>query len=108
MKCNVCGEQVEIPFKCTYCKESFCLKHRLPESHHCPEAPTSTSLGSLQAKKEMDILRAEKKPLTASSAGLGKARFVGRDLPTFHFNKNSKKKTQLRFPNRKERGKKSG
>lgn len=34
-KCSVCGEEVILPFKCRYCGEYFCAKHRLPEQHGC-------------------------------------------------------------------------
>lgn len=26
-----------MPFKCPYCDEFFCVEHRLPENHRCPE-----------------------------------------------------------------------
>jgi Zn-dependent protease len=37
-KCKQCGEEVVMPFKCTYCGGLFCGEHRLPERHNCPEA----------------------------------------------------------------------
>ena len=37
-KCQYCGEEVVLPFKCAYCGGFFCAEHRLPESHACPEA----------------------------------------------------------------------
>jgi Zn-dependent protease len=36
-KCEYCGKDVVLPFKCTYCGGSFCAEHRIPESHACPE-----------------------------------------------------------------------
>ena len=33
--CDVCGEEVALPFKCGYCGGTFCSKHRLPENHSC-------------------------------------------------------------------------
>jgi Zn-dependent protease len=36
-KCEYCGNDVVLPFKCSYCGGSFCAEHRIPESHECPE-----------------------------------------------------------------------
>ncbi|WP_367279185.1 AN1-type zinc finger domain-containing protein [Methanosarcina sp.] len=36
MKCQCCGEQIEImAFKCKRCGELFCVDCRLPEIHDC-------------------------------------------------------------------------
>ena len=37
-KCQQCGEDVVLPFRCNYCGGQFCGEHRLPERHNCPEA----------------------------------------------------------------------
>lgn len=34
-KCSACGKEVFMPFVCSYCLESFCPEHRLPEAHSC-------------------------------------------------------------------------
>ena len=34
-KCHKCGKEVYMPFKCKYCHNLFCSKHRLPENHDC-------------------------------------------------------------------------
>jgi len=36
-KCQHCGEEAVLPFKCSYCHGYFCSEHRLPENHACPE-----------------------------------------------------------------------
>jgi Zn-dependent protease len=36
-KCEYCGNDVTLPFKCAYCGGFFCAEHRIPESHACPE-----------------------------------------------------------------------
>lgn len=38
MKCKQCGAETYMPFKCPYCGEYFCVEHRLPENHSCPES----------------------------------------------------------------------
>lgn len=50
-KCEYCGAEVELPFKCNYCGKYFCEAHRLLENHHCLEAPPRTPLGSHQTKQ---------------------------------------------------------
>jgi len=35
-QCYTCGVNESIPFKCNYCKESFCHVHRNPINHSCP------------------------------------------------------------------------
>jgi Zn-dependent protease len=37
MKCDKCGIEVFLPFKCQYCGGRFCSEHRLPENHQCPQ-----------------------------------------------------------------------
>ena len=44
-RCAYCGDMVDIPFECTYCKDPFCDEHRLPEDHRC------VKLTVLRAKK---------------------------------------------------------
>jgi Zn-dependent protease len=36
MKCQKCGKEIFLPFRCPYCGGYFCTEHRLPENHHCP------------------------------------------------------------------------
>ena len=36
-KCQHCGREAVLPFKCPYCNGYFCAEHRLPENHACPE-----------------------------------------------------------------------
>lgn len=37
VKCEYCGKEVVLPFRCPYCKKYFCYEHRLPENHDCKE-----------------------------------------------------------------------
>ena len=36
MKCQKCGKEIFLPFRCPYCRGYFCSEHRLPENHSCP------------------------------------------------------------------------
>lgn len=36
MKCDKCGKEIFLPFRCPYCGGYFCSEHRLPENHDCP------------------------------------------------------------------------
>lgn len=51
MNCEVCGETDSMPYSCSRCGNSYCVSHRLPESHEC------TGLAVNKAHREM--LRAE-------------------------------------------------
>ncbi|MHA1261136.1 MAG: AN1-type zinc finger domain-containing protein [Candidatus Freyarchaeota archaeon] len=35
VKCEFCGKEEYLPFKCKYCGGYFCIDHRLPENHNC-------------------------------------------------------------------------
>lgn len=35
MKCQKCGKETFLPFRCPYCGDYFCSEHRLPENHEC-------------------------------------------------------------------------
>ena len=35
MKCQVCGTETMMPFRCPFCGGQFCSQHRLPENHKC-------------------------------------------------------------------------
>ncbi|MEM2913303.1 MAG: AN1-type zinc finger domain-containing protein [Candidatus Bathyarchaeia archaeon] len=35
MKCQYCGSDAALPFKCPFCGGYFCAEHRLPELHAC-------------------------------------------------------------------------
>jgi Predicted nucleic acid binding protein containing the AN1-type Zn-finger len=34
-KCDLCGEEVNMPYQCRHCGGTYCAEHRLPESHDC-------------------------------------------------------------------------
>ena len=34
-RCSHCGVDVDLPFVCSYCDQTFCTEHRLPETHNC-------------------------------------------------------------------------
>lgn len=35
VKCDICGKDVTLPYRCKYCGGTFCDEHRLPENHDC-------------------------------------------------------------------------
>lgn len=35
-KCDYCGKDVSMPYKCQRCNKNYCSTHRLPEKHTCP------------------------------------------------------------------------
>jgi len=41
-RCEYCGKELILPYKCGYCGRYFCVEHRLPEIHNCPNLPPKT------------------------------------------------------------------
>ncbi len=35
MRCDYCGKETSLPFRCHLCGGFYCVEHRLPESHSC-------------------------------------------------------------------------
>lgn len=35
-RCDYCGREVALPYRCKYCGGLFCVEHHLPEKHDCP------------------------------------------------------------------------
>lgn len=73
-KCERCGVEATLPFKCNFCGCYFCMEHRLPENHDCPNAPVRTPLGSCQSKNAI-IKESEESRMQSEG--------------TFHFEKKS-------------------
>lgn len=44
-RCSYCGDNVDHPFPCRHCDNSYCAEHRLPENHECPLFITDTEFG---------------------------------------------------------------
>lgn len=62
MKCQQCGKEADLPFRCSYCQGYFCIDHKLPENHQCPNVPKQPKFW-YQKKKlvEKQALLAESK-----------------------------------------------
>lgn len=50
MKCQTCGQDVQLPFSCPYCGGQFCSIHRLPENHACPK------IGTARAQRQAQVM----------------------------------------------------
>ncbi len=50
VECDHCGDEVYLPFRCSYCGGYYCSKHRLPEFHDCT--------GIYRRAKTVDVGRA--------------------------------------------------
>jgi hypothetical protein len=77
-KCEFCGEEVLLPFECSFCRKHFCNEHRLPENHDCIEAPRRTPLGPWHAKKSQKaklIKIPSKKSVVSEGTRTGKSWF---------------------------------
>jgi len=58
-RCEYCGEEVILPFRCSLCNRYYCPEHRLPENHNCPEswrarAPQPQPASALAPDKSYD------------------------------------------------------
>lgn len=58
MKCQKCGKEVFLPFRCPYCGGYFCSEHRLPENHDCPRM----ELARAPKKETRPIIVQKQKP----------------------------------------------
>jgi hypothetical protein len=50
LKCEHCGEEVALPYKCSFCGGYFCVEHRLPENHDCSSLSPGTLLENQHLK----------------------------------------------------------
>lgn len=53
-KCECCGKEIILPYKCSFCGRLFCAEHRLPENHNCPNFPSRTSLEKKVEEKSIE------------------------------------------------------
>jgi len=65
LKCQYCGLDVSLPFRCPFCGKYFCVEHRLPELHNCQGVRRASmahwaSLGEPILKE--DSMRVHNKP----------------------------------------------
>ena len=86
-KCEFCDKEADLPFRCNFCGGCFCLEHRLPENHACPNLPPKTPLGSWQSK--MAYTRIEEEKRTSR-------RFISEGDYHFIREKENNKKTEKR------------
>ena len=82
--CNHCEKPIEgLPFKCGFCGNEYCAKHRLPENHECIgladyKEQVTQGRGFLYkgaGKRFKRSKRKRKTPLTAKDLG-GKVRSI--------------------------------
>ncbi len=57
MKCDVCGKDEPLPYRCSYCGGTFCSEHRLPEKHYCESLYDIP----VKVKRDWEIGRSERK-----------------------------------------------
>jgi hypothetical protein len=56
VNCFECGQEATLPYICPYCKQQFCVNHRLPENHLCSLSPRRTPLGVASVDKNPWLL----------------------------------------------------
>jgi Zn-dependent protease len=60
MKCQKCGQETFLPFRCPHCDGYFCPEHRLPENHECPKI----ELARVPKEEMRSLVVREQKPHT--------------------------------------------
>lgn len=56
VKCEYCGDEVVLPFRCPYCEKYFCYDHRLPENHNCKELKSRVYIPRLMPRTSTGAL----------------------------------------------------
>jgi len=80
VKCEFCGKELDLYFKCNYCGGLFCAEHHLPENHDCPNKPKSpppyikealyrARVYDLREPKESFYLKSKKRKLKRIAVG---------------------------------------
>lgn len=59
VKCDYCGKEVSMPFICPYCGGTFCVEHRLPENHNCPNKPKKPPFTTPRKRKKETRIKEE-------------------------------------------------
>lgn len=79
MKCERCGLEVDLPFKCNYCERFYCPDHRLPENHECAESWRVKAVRSTRAASS-PLLPASATSSTLVQAQTQKMRFSSTEI----------------------------
>ncbi|MFB6294835.1 MAG: rhomboid family intramembrane serine protease [Candidatus Nanohaloarchaea archaeon] len=74
--CSKCGDDVPMPFRCKFCEDVFCSRHRLPENHDCEGLRDYKDRSRKEGKVGYDVMKEEKQERTVE---------VGRDTGTGGF-----------------------
>ncbi|MFB6111785.1 MAG: AN1-type zinc finger domain-containing protein [Halobacteriaceae archaeon] len=51
--CGRCGLESELVRACSYCGDSYCADHRLPEKHDCTEVPGNSDGRTFEAGHDL-------------------------------------------------------
>ncbi len=64
-KCDVCGKEEYLPYRCKYCGGTFCAEHRLPEKHNCPGIKRDDDYWNVPVKVKREPMKIAVKPKRA-------------------------------------------
>jgi hypothetical protein len=65
--CDYCGENVELPYRCSYCRGTFCSEHRLPENHNCTELKAAVPPPKSYIRDERKVSEGYSEPKTETT-----------------------------------------
>lgn len=69
--CDLCGEQVSMPYRCHHCGGTYCGDHRLPESHNCSGLQNWNDPGGVFDSGFDDSVNTEESTLKSQIMGTG-------------------------------------
>jgi len=76
-KCEYCGKEVALPFRCRYCGGLFCVEHHLPEKHNCPGLKRGVEAFKYRIQRE--FIEERKKPRITIKIERPRLKFLRRE-----------------------------
>ena len=70
-KCDVCGKEEYLPYRCKYCGGTFCAEHRLPEKHNCPGIKRNDDYWNVPVKVKRERVKSVEIPVKRSVRRIG-------------------------------------
>jgi len=83
MRCHFCDIEGEFSYTCSYCGESFCSRHRLPENHACNAFDRGARVAKVTPSRRIDVVEPGEPGQPAWQASPASARTATRNLVSF-------------------------
>ncbi|HME52610.1 MAG TPA: AN1-type zinc finger domain-containing protein [Candidatus Lokiarchaeia archaeon] len=83
MRCHYCEKEAEFFYTCSYCGETFCSRHRLPENHECKEFDRGAKVVKASPARRIEVIETRETPEPGWKARPTNARVAGKNLVSF-------------------------